>query len=105
MLKEDGLERLTSLLALSSLLSLCLLELELDVGSLGELLVADGVGHAGPEVERLVGCLLLGWRQDLGGDVERSNIDDDVLIFFGDVFLSMVSVCHALHNSKEATWL
>lgn len=90
--EEDGLEGLTGALALAGLFALRLLELELDVGGLAVLLGVDGVGDARPEAQRLVGRLLVLGGYDLGSDVEGRGIDDDVLVFRGDVFLDRVSL-------------
>src|SRR5690606_6939947 len=64
---------------------------ELDVGGLGELLGVDGVGDARPEVQRLVGRLLVVGGYDLGGNVEGSDINDNVLVLGRDRFLRVVS--------------
>lgn len=87
MSKKDGLEGGAVLLALAGLLALGLLELELDVGGLGELLAVDGVGDTGPEMEGLVGGLLVVGGQDLGGDVQGAVVDDEVLVLGWDVAL------------------
>lgn len=78
--KKDGLEGGAFLLALAGQFALGLLELNLDIRGLGELLVVDSLGDVRPEIEGLVGGLLLIGRQDLGRDVEGSVIDDEVLI-------------------------
>lgn len=91
-LEEDGLKGCAVLLALSSLFSLGLFELELDVGGLGELFRVDGVGDSGPEVQGLVGGLLLvGW-EEFRRHVEGGDVDDDMLVFDRDVALKRVSV-------------
>jgi hypothetical protein len=99
-LEEDRLVGDTVLLALPGLFALCLLELELDVGGLGELLGVDGVGDTGPKVQRLVGRLFVVGGYDLGGDVEGTDIDDNVLILGRDRFLRVVSRELAL-NARE----
>lgn len=80
-LEEDGLEGGLVGLALAGLFTLGLLELDLDLGGLAELFGEDCVGHAAPEFERLVEELRFPGREDLGGNVERLDIDNGVLLF------------------------
>jgi hypothetical protein len=87
LLEEDGLPGLALGLALTCLFALCLLQLQLDVGGLAELFGVDGVGDAGPELEGLVGQLLLLRGQNLGGDIERLDVDNKVLLLGGYRFL------------------
>lgn len=91
-LEEDGLEGGAVALALAGLFTLGLLEVELDGGGLGELLGVDGVGDAGPEGQGLVGGLLFVGREDLGRDVERVDVDNDMLVFGRDGFLQILCV-------------
>lgn len=86
-LEEDGLEGGLVGLALAGLFTLGLLELDLDLGGLAELFGKDGVGHAAPELERFVGELRFLGREDLGGNVERLDIDNGVLLLDRDSFL------------------
>lgn len=74
-------------LALAGLDTLRLLELLLDRRGLGELLGVDRGGDVTPESERLVGELLVGRRDNLGGDAERGDVDNRVLLFSRDSFL------------------
>lgn len=91
MLKEQRLEGRAILLSLTSFLTLCLFELEFDIGGLGELLGLDGVGDPRPEVQRLVGGLLLiGWK-NLGGNIERCHVDDGVLVLGWNLVLPYIS--------------
>lgn len=90
--KVDGLVRLAGALARAGLDALGLLELLLDGGGLGELLGMDGLGDAAPEGEGLVGGLLVVGGEDLGGDLEGGRVDDGILLFGGNSFLSSVSI-------------
>lgn len=78
LLEEDGLEDLARPLALAGLLALLFLELNLDRRRLGELLGVDGLGDARPELEGLVLELLLGWGENLGGNIQGAEVDDCV---------------------------
>lgn len=83
LLEKDGLELGPRALAVAGLFALCLLEVLLDGGGLGELLGVDGVRDAAPELERLVGQLLLHGREGLGGDAEGADVDDGGACFLG----------------------
>lgn len=88
--KVKGLVDLAGALALARLDALGLLELLLDGGGLGELLGVDGLGDVAPKGEGLVGRLLLLWREDLGGDLQRRRVDDGILLLGRDLLLEGV---------------
>lgn len=76
LLEEDGLPGRAGALALASLFALPLLEFLFDRRGARKLLRVDGVGDAAPERKRFVLLLQVLGRDDLGGDVERGQLND-----------------------------
>lgn len=81
--EEDGLPTFALALALAGLFSLSLFELLLERGGAGKLPGVDGLGDLAPEGKGLVGELLLGGREDLGGYAEGGDVDDGCLLIGG----------------------
>ena len=81
MLEEHGLPSLVVGFALASLFTLVLFKFNLHLRSFGVLFCVDGVGDARPEKKGLVWELLLLRGEDLGGNIERFDIDNGELLF------------------------
>lgn len=96
LLKKDGLPRLALALTFARLLPLSLLKLVLERRGFRILLGQDRLGHVVPQLQRFVRELLVSWRENFRGDLQRRDVDD------GDLFLGRMGVLETVSTRGAA---